>query len=200
MKTNAPLVALTAVLGWALAQEDDPASSAPEPFTELSTSYTTVTVIASTPSQAPTQSQSPEQSLMPDVPTDGPSCACGATYCGKVLEKYLNYTQGQLVESYCATPGTNCGNYNSSSTSQPQADQIAESLFVCICDPAEPQPSRSKIELLCPCQGRCKNEAPDFISRCETPCNLNCPAGEEEQSAPEEDEPPSSGAPRLRIW
>ncbi|ROT38992.1 hypothetical protein SODALDRAFT_350258 [Sodiomyces alkalinus F11] len=207
MKTYVFLSALTSLLGWAsaLPQEDNPTPSVPEPFTELSTSYTTVTTA--------------EETSGPAGPTNAPSCVCGATYCGKVLEEYLNYTPDQLVEGYCATPGINCADddgaddgddngddgddaSDSHDAATPEAEQIAESLFVCICDPAEPEVSR--VELLCACQGSCRNEAPDYISRCETPCNLNCSPDGEEQAASdeeqEEEEPPSSGASRLRIW
>lgn len=92
MNIYVSFLTLTALLGWAsaLPQEDNPTLSVSEPFTDQTTSYTTVTVIASVPPPPPTQPQSPEPSPGPSVATDGPACACGATYCGRVLEQYLS--------------------------------------------------------------------------------------------------------------
>ncbi|EQB52277.1 hypothetical protein CGLO_08115 [Colletotrichum gloeosporioides Cg-14] len=101
-------------------------------------------------------------------PSGGKNCVCGATYCGKVLVGFQGYKTEELGQSYCATPNTNCA------STAPSPESLEDTLFVCICDPG--QEKGSVIELLCPCQGRCKNDKPDFIGRCETPCNLGCAA------------------------
>ncbi|KAF9874833.1 hypothetical protein CkaCkLH20_07527 [Colletotrichum karsti] len=101
----------------------------------------------------------------PDPTAGGANCVCGATYCGKVLVGFQGYTTEALGTSYCATPNSNCA-------LPPSPDSLENTLFVCICNPGEKK--GSQIELLCPCQGRCKNDEPDFIGRCETPCNLGC--------------------------
>ncbi|KAH6693182.1 hypothetical protein EV126DRAFT_525177 [Verticillium dahliae] len=90
------------------------------------------------------------------------------------------YTQDQVSKGYCSSPGIDCA------SAQPDSNRLDDSLFVCLCESFD-QPTGTDIELLCPCNGRCKNDAPDFIGRCETPCNLNCapaPAGSAGQPQP----------------
>ncbi|KAM0589259.1 hypothetical protein ACHAP6_003411 [Verticillium nonalfalfae] len=93
----------------------------------------------------------------------------------------MRYTQDQVSKGYCSSPGIDCA------SAQPDSNRLDDSLFVCLCESFD-QPTGTDIELLCPCNGRCKNDAPDFIGRCETPCNLNCapaPPGSAGQPQPQ---------------
>ncbi|OHF02859.1 hypothetical protein CORC01_01960 [Colletotrichum orchidophilum] len=173
MKLN--IVTLTALLAWASAAPQDPQ------VPSVSTSITTITVNGqpaptepipnnpnpvSTPAPAPAPAPAPSDPSQPKPAPGGAHCVCGATYCGKVLVGFQGYTTEQVGQGYCATPGTNCA------SAAPAVESLENTLFVCICPPGQKQ--GSAIELICPCQGRCKNDEPDFIGRCETPCNLGC--------------------------
>ncbi|KAF6819079.1 hypothetical protein CSOJ01_01464 [Colletotrichum sojae] len=117
------------------------------------------------PAPAPAPPSDPAQPAPVPAPAPGGAhCVCGATYCGGVLIGFQGYTLEQLNQGYCATPGTDCA------SAPPTA--LEDTLFVCICNPGEKE--GSTIELICPCQGRCKNDQPDRIGRCEVPCNLGC--------------------------
>ncbi|WQF79627.1 hypothetical protein CDEST_04641 [Colletotrichum destructivum] len=163
------------------------ASAAPQdPQVPISTSITTLTVTGQ-PVPAPTEpipnspnpvpAPVPSGPSQPTPPSGGPHCVCGATYCGKVLVGFQDYTTEQVGQVYCSTPGTNCA------AAAPSPEFLENNLFVCICPPD--QKEGSIIELLCSCQGRCKNDEPDFIGRCETPCNLGCaPAASGSSSIP----------------
>ncbi|KAK7456222.1 hypothetical protein Landi51_02465 [Colletotrichum acutatum] len=150
------------------------------------------------PAPAPVPAPAPSGPAQPAPAPGGAHCVCGATYCGKVLVGFQGnvpsspsfihvsrqkkpplspfspcsltlrpgYTTEQVGQGYCATPGTNCA------AAAPAVESLENTLFVCICPPG--QKTGSAIELICPCQGRCKNDEPDFIGRCETPCNLGC--------------------------
>ncbi|KAK2064666.1 hypothetical protein LY76DRAFT_37192 [Colletotrichum caudatum] len=162
---------LAALLTWACAAPQDPQ-------VPISTSLTTLTVtsppvptepISNNPDPFPAPvSSAPVSSdpSQPAPPSGGPHCVCGATYCGKVLRVFQGYTTEQIGQGYCSTNGTNCA------AAAPAPESLEDTLFVCIC-PAG-QKEGSTIELICPCQGRCRNDKPDFIGRCETPCNLGC--------------------------
>ncbi|KAK1984246.1 hypothetical protein LZ30DRAFT_748028 [Colletotrichum cereale] len=165
--------ALTALLAWARAAPQDPQ-------VPVSTSITTLTVTGS-PAPVPTEpipnNPAPlpapvSSALVPSDPSQtappsgGPRCICGATYCGKVLVRFQGYTTEQVGQGYCSTNGTNC------LSAAPAPESLQDTLFVCVCPSG--QKEGSAIELLCACQGRCKNDEPDFIGRCETPCNLGC--------------------------
>ncbi|KAK1965303.1 hypothetical protein LY78DRAFT_670558 [Colletotrichum sublineola] len=165
--------ALTALLAWACGAPQ-------EPQVPVSTSTTTLIVtgspvpvptepIPNNPDPLPTPVSSapvPSDSSQPTPPSGGPHCVCGATYCGKVLVGFQGYTVEQIGQGYCSTNGTNCA------SAAPSPESLGDTLFVCIC-PAG-QKEGSIIELLCACQSRCKNDKPDFIARCDTPCNLGC--------------------------
>lgn len=147
------------------------------------------------PAPAPVPAPAPSGPAQPAPAPGGAHCVCGATYCGKVLVGFqgnappppltslfstspdkqnpyqtltpsVGYSTEQVGQGYCATPGTNCA------AAAPAVESLENTLFVCICPPG--QKTGSAIELICPCQGRCKNDEPDFIGRCETPCNLGC--------------------------
>ncbi|KAK1730432.1 uncharacterized protein BDZ83DRAFT_747636 [Colletotrichum acutatum] len=172
MKLN--ILSLATLLAWASAAPQDPQ------VPPVSTSITTITVNgqppASTkpipnnpgpdPAPAPVPAPAPSGPAQPAPAPGGAHCVCGATYCGKVLVGFQGYTTEQVGQGYCATPGTNCA------AAAPAVESLENTLFVCICPPG--QKTGSAIELICPCQGRCKNDEPDFIGRCETPCNLGC--------------------------
>ncbi|OLN82139.1 hypothetical protein CCHL11_07663 [Colletotrichum chlorophyti] len=174
------ILALAALLSQAMAMPQEVPQNPDIPA--ISTSLTTITVtgqqvpapptdpIANIPlpnPTAPVPAPVPaDPSVPPQAPSGGPNCVCGATYCGKVLVGFQGYTSEQLGQGYCTTPGTNC------EASPPTTESLEDTLFVCICPPGQDQ--GSTIELICPCQGRCKNDQPDFIGRCETPCNLGC--------------------------
>ncbi|GKT58553.1 filamentous hemagglutinin [Colletotrichum tofieldiae] len=165
--------ALTALLARACAAPQDPQ-------VPISTSVTTLTVtgqpvpvptepIPNNPDPLPAPAPSapvPADPSQPAPPAGGPHCVCGATYCGKVLVGFQGYSTEQVGQGYCSTPGTDCA------SAAPAPESLQDNLFVCVC-PAG-QKEGSAIELLCTCQGRCKNDKPDFIGRCETPCNLGC--------------------------
>ncbi|KAL0943729.1 uncharacterized protein CTRU02_201616 [Colletotrichum truncatum] len=182
------LLTLTAIVGWvtAMPQEQPQVPQIPA----VSTSLLTITVTGQQPAPTvpipnipvpipepvpvpvPTSPVNPPGPPTPGVPDPaqpapaGAHCVCGATYCGKVLVGFQGYTSEQLGQGYCSTPGTNCG------AAAPAPESLEDTLFVCICPPG--QKEGSTIELICPCQGRCKNDEPDFIGRCEKPCNLGC--------------------------
>ncbi|GKT40880.1 uncharacterized protein ColSpa_01061 [Colletotrichum spaethianum] len=160
---------LTTLLAWAWAAPQDPQIP-------ISTSLTTLTVtgqqvpvptepIPNNPDPLPVPSVPvPSDPSQPAPPSGGPHCVCGATYCGKVLMGFQGYTAEQVGQGYCSTNGTDCA------SAAPAPESLQNNLFVCICP--QGQKEGSTIELLCTCQGRCKNDEPDFIGRCETPCNL----------------------------
>ncbi|KXH68466.1 hypothetical protein CSAL01_09397, partial [Colletotrichum salicis] len=165
------------------------------------------------PAPVPAPAPAPSDPSQPSPAPGGAHCVCGATYCGKVLVGFqgtlsltllpprllasflpspgtlqipnsplcIGYTTEQVGQGYCATPGTNCA------AAAPAVESLENTLFVCICTPG--QKTGSAIELICPCQGRCKNDEPDFIGRCETPCNLGCAAA---SAAPAPSVPSSS--------
>ncbi|KAL2875297.1 hypothetical protein SGCOL_009460 [Colletotrichum sp. CLE4] len=178
MKLN--ILTLTTLLAWASAAPQDPQ------VPPVSTSITTITVNgqppaptepipnnpgpdpAPAPAPVPAPAPAPSDPSQPPPAPGGAHCVCGATYCGKVLVGFQGYTTEQVGQGYCATPGTNCA------AAAPAVESLENTLFVCICAPG--QKTGSAIELICPCQGRCKNDEPDFIGRCETPCNLGCAA------------------------
>ncbi|KAH7368854.1 hypothetical protein B0T11DRAFT_67834 [Plectosphaerella cucumerina] len=137
---------------------------------------------------APPSDQQPPPPSSP--PTNGATCICGATYCGRVLEGYQGYTVEQITNGYCNTPGDACA------AGVPDKNKVADSLFVCVCPDPE-QDTGTTIELVCPCTSRCKNDAPDFIARCEKPCGLDCdtqaPSAPETPPAPGPETPPAPG-------
>ncbi|KAJ3947100.1 uncharacterized protein N0V96_003486 [Colletotrichum fioriniae] len=157
MKLN--IISLATLLTWASAAPQDPQ------VPPVSTSITTITVNGQPPAPtepipnnpgpdpapAPVPAPAPSGPAQPAPAPGGAHCVCGATYCGKVLVGFQ---------------GTNCA------AAAPAVESLENTLFVCICPPG--QKTGSAIELICPCQGRCKNDEPDFIGRCETPCNLGC--------------------------
>ncbi|CRK14746.1 hypothetical protein BN1723_010460 [Verticillium longisporum] len=185
------ILTLAALLELASARAQEvPAPPVPQILpAPLTTSTTTITVIEGTP-QPPGNSPPPPPPPPPappssaptgSPPTNGATCVCGATYCGKVLKGSQGYTQDQVSKGYCSSPGIDCA------SAQPDSNRLDDSLFVCLCESFD-QPTGTDIELLCPCNGRCKNDAPDFIGRCETPCNLNCapaPPGSAGQPQPQ---------------
>ncbi|KXH52888.1 hypothetical protein CSIM01_11014 [Colletotrichum simmondsii] len=192
------ILSLAALLAWASAAPQDPQ------VPPVSTSITTITVngqppaptepIPNNPGPDPVPAPAPSGPAQPAPAPGGAHCVCGATYCGKVLVGFqgtvhgspsshlqrsrqkgtlpnpltprVGYTTEQVGQGYCATPGANCA------AAAPAVESLENTLFVCICPPG--QKTGSAIELICPCQGRCKNDEPDFIGRCETPCNLGC--------------------------
>ncbi|KAM0280063.1 hypothetical protein ACHAQH_004259 [Verticillium albo-atrum] len=177
---------LASLVGWASARAQEiPAPPVPQVLpAPATTSTTTITVIQGSPPAPGNPSPAPAPPAPTgSPPTNGATCVCGATYCGKVLKGSQGYTQDQISQGYCSSPGVDCAN------AQPDSNRLDDSLFVCICQSFD-QPTGTDIELLCPCNGRCKNDAPDFIGRCETPCNLNCapappPAGSAGQPQPQ---------------
>ncbi|KAK1599512.1 uncharacterized protein LY79DRAFT_665174 [Colletotrichum navitas] len=164
---------LITLLAWAFAAPQDPQ-------VPLSTSVMTLIVtgppapvstepISNNPDPLPAPVSSvpiPSDPSQPAPPSGGPHCVCGATYCGKILVRFQGYTTEQVGQGYCSTNGTNCA------SAAPAPESLQNALFVCIC-PAG-QKEGSTIELICPCQGVCKNDEPDFIARCESACGLGC--------------------------
>ncbi|CCF35058.1 hypothetical protein CH063_06917 [Colletotrichum higginsianum] len=171
---------LPVLLAWASAAPQDPQ-------VPISTSITTLTVTGQpipaptepipnnpNPVPAPVPSGPPSPPRLPAAPT---ASAARPTAARSSLAFKLDYTTEQIGQVYCSTPGTNCA------AAAPAPEFLENNLFVCICPPD--QKEGSIIELLCTCQGRCKNDEPDFIGRCETPCNLGCaPAAPGSSSIP----------------
>ncbi|EEY20414.1 predicted protein [Verticillium alfalfae VaMs.102] len=147
----------------------------------ITTSTTTITVIEGSP-QPPGASPPPPPPPPPPVtpssattgspPTNGATCVCGATYCGKVLKgsqgtsssppfqnrnisltRLAGYTQDQVSKGYCSSPGIDCA------SAQPDSNRLDDSLFVCLCESFD-QPTGTDIELLCPCNGPLQERRP----------------------------------------
>ncbi|KAF3347124.1 Cytosolic Fe-S cluster assembly factor CFD1 [Verticillium dahliae VDG2] len=127
------ILTLAALLELASARAQEvPAPPVPQILpAPLTTSTTTITVIEGTP-QPPGNSPPPPPPPPPappssaptgSPPTNGATCVCGATYCGKVLRGSQGYTQDQVSKGYCSSPGIDCA------SAQPDSNRLDDSLF-----------------------------------------------------------------------